>query len=202
MVKIKKMWLAYKTMTLKQAFYLFLVITGICGIFWIFPFGVVYNSTPSLPLGFYWYKRNPLLNENQRRAHVFKQDEIVVFSLLNVNYPSDKLSQYLGYGSTVIKKVGAQNGFLWTDLNKDTWLCNKPVYNGDPKKCTHMTKALNMDSKNRPLVFTTYQNMKIKEDEVFIYSNYSEKSFDSRYWGLLKKEYIWGYEAKPLFTWN
>ncbi len=130
---------------------------------------IIYNSTPSVPEGFYRYAG---LEFDPGRIVLFSTPQIVRDYTLD-HYSSEPLQYFL-------KPVLAEQGDH-VCYRSGEFLLNGEVF----------ADVESQDRSGNPLpVWNECRNL--REDEVFVYSGRVKNSFDSRYYGPVAKEQIIG----------
>lgn len=140
---------------------------------------LVYNHTPSVPLGFYWLNNEP--EEDQ-----FTRGELIVFNVPDAFKALVFSRGWLNPGESFLKPIAAQSG---------DFVCTKAGF----VRVNQVSygRILNHDSKGRPLTVFDYCGI-VNPDQFFVFVNH-EKSFDSRYYGPIDFNNIIA-TAKPLWT--
>lgn len=130
---------------------------------------LLYNSSPSLPEGFYIKVHKPL-----------ERGDVVSASLPDRIARISYSRSYLKSSVSIMKPV---IGIMGDRVCRD----KEVIYvNGQ-----RIGRALRSDNKNRPM--PSWRGCyTLGRREVFLFSNYNTKSFDGRYFGPLQKHYIQG----------
>ena len=139
---------------------------------------VLINLTPSMPKGFYLLKNNKLINKN----------DIVVFRL-----PSNIIHKlghrhWLDYKTPLLKPVTAITGDRVCTTGRRLTINGK-----------NSGKIFNSDYLNNPLP-RRHGCIVISSNKLFLVSNYNRNSFDSRYFGAIKRSQIIA-TASPILIW-
>lgn len=149
--------------------------------------GLRFNTSASVPVGFYWLKK----------TSPRKGDLVLFCPLKSEVFKEAQARGYLGIGHCpnntgyLIKKVMAAQGDS-VSINDDGVTINEIfIVNSKP---------LSVDRQERPLSHYTLDNYRLKDDEVLLLSDYSAYSFDGRYFGLLSNKNICGV-LKSLWAW-
>jgi len=108
------------------------------------------------------------------------------------------IERYVGTGSCpsglepVLKTIRAVGGdeIEWGPAG--AWINGKKVW---------ITLPLEQDSSGRDLEAWPYGIYRVADDEIWLFSSYSEKSFDSRYWGPVKISVVIA-RGVPVLTWK
>lgn len=139
---------------------------------------IVYNPTPSAPLGWYAVVSAPAL-----RVH-----DIVLARLPDdVAMLADRRG-YLPRSVPILKQIGALEGQVVCAVGDSVAIDGK-----------HLARTRNRDGAGRPLApWTGCRPLVV--GELFLLSSESNASFDSRYFGPVKRAAVIG-RAVPLWTW-
>ena len=98
---------------------------------------------------------------------------------------------YDPFGVDLIKEVIGVEGDRVTVKNHVVTVCQRnPLSQNKGKEC-YKLDCLQHDDKGLPLNCTAFSGV-IPEGKVFVYGKSSNLSFDSRYFGLVDKQYIKG----------
>jgi conjugative transfer signal peptidase TraF len=142
------------------------------------PYRLVYNPSESAPRG--WYAliatRHPTTGE-----------WVVVHLPKGIARMADERG-YLPMHVPILKRIGAQSGDEVCATRGGVFI-----------EGTLVARALKDDSRGRPLPRWNACR-KLKGQELFLLSSYSPFSFDSRYFGPVKRVGVIG-QAIPLWTW-
>ena len=137
-------------------------------------YGVGFNPTESEPLGF--YVTHPI------GTHSLKLNEMVAFNL-----PSDSIAykdQVVTPSTYLIKKVKAvPNQYLFTQKDQ-IFVCNQ---NALTPKCESLGHCLKVSVHGHALQCQQWQGYKVPKDTYYMSSQRVKDSYDSRYFGLVKK---------------
>lgn len=143
------------------------------------------NFTESMPQGF-WLSLPP--------KNTWQRGDTVAVCLS----PSWQTRRYIGPGNCdngtepLLKAVGAIAGDTVELSASGAAVNNVPLTN---------TAPLIIDSTGRPLLAWPFGRYVVADDEVFLFSSYNNRSFDSRYFGPVKITDLIA-RAVPLYTWN
>jgi len=140
---------------------------------------LVYNPSESAPRG--WYVLIPA-----RRAT--KGDWVLAHLPMPIAQLADTRS-YLPIDVPILKRIAAQKGDEVCSTAAGIFIDGLLV-----------AQSLRDDSRGRPLPHWSACRM-LKAQEVFLLSSYSPFSFDSRYFGPVKRASVMG-RAVPLWTWR
>jgi conjugative transfer signal peptidase TraF len=142
------------------------------------PYRLVYNPSESAPRG--WYALVP--------EHHAKTGEWVLVHLPQTIARLADGRGYLPMRIPILKRIGAQSG-------EEVCASRRGVF----VQGNFVAQALKDDSRGRPLPQWSGCRT-LKAQELFLLSSYSPFSFDSRYFGPVKRSAVIG-EAIPLWTW-
>ena len=142
-------------------------------------YGVSIQISNSMPKGL--YLTTPI--------NTPKKDSTVLFYTSAATEQLMKQRQWITYKTPIMKKVAAVPGDL-ACIEDHHLLINNQYY----------SSIATIDSKKRPLPQLAFCRT-LKNNEYFLISNYSEKSFDSRYFGPIPREKIIA-KATPLWLNN
>jgi conjugative transfer signal peptidase TraF len=142
------------------------------------PYRLVYNPSESAPRG--WYALVP-------ERHAKTGEWVLVHLPKTIARLADERG-YLPIHIPILKRIGAKSG-------EEVCASRRGVF----IKGHRVAQALQEDSRGRPLPQWTACR-KLKAQELFLLSSYSPFSFDSRYFGPVKRAAVIG-EAIPLWTW-
>jgi conjugative transfer signal peptidase TraF len=142
------------------------------------PYRLVYNPSESAPRG--WYALVPERHPT-RGEWVLVQIPRVIARFANER-------GYLPMHVPILKRIGAQSGDEVCAARGGIYIEGNLV-----------ARALKVDSRGRPLPQWSACR-KLKAQELFLVSSYSLFSFDSRYFGPVKRAGVMG-QAIPLWTW-
>ena len=148
--------------------------------------GYRYNSTESYPIGIY------KLNKANKTIVVGKlvllcPPDTQIFEKANSHrYVADGYCPS-GYQS-LIKKIAAKEG--------DRVVVDKYVYINGVKQLN--SKVYVTDSRGGRLVKPLKKEYILQKDEIFVLSDYNQRSFDSRYFGVVSSKLVQG-KIKPIF---
>lgn len=147
--------------------------------------GLRYNTTESLPIGFYWMtKQQPKVAD----VVVFCPDDQPVFNMAYGRGYIEKGVCPSGYGQIFKKILAAKNDVVTVDAG-GVYVNGKRVPNSQPAEHDLMKNPL---PQYRPF------NYRLKDGEFFLMSSYHPLSFDSRYFGIVESSQIEGV-AKKIF---
>jgi conjugative transfer signal peptidase TraF len=144
------------------------------------PFGrrVVYNPTPSAPLG--WYA---VISTGTLRVH-----DIVLAWLPSVAATLADQRGYLPHSVPILKEIGALEGQVVCIVGDNVAIDGK-----------HLALTRNRDGAGRRLA--PWNGCRpLFVGELFLLSNESDASFDSRYFGPIARDAVIG-RAVPIWTW-
>jgi conjugative transfer signal peptidase TraF len=142
------------------------------------PYRLVYNTSESAPRG--WYALAP-------ESHPTTGQWVFVHLPKMIARLADERG-YLPIRVSILKRVAAQNG--------DEVCASK---GGIFIEGNLVARALKDDSRGRPLPQWSACR-KLKAQELFLLSTYSPFSFDSRYFGPVRRSAVIG-QAIPVWTW-
>jgi conjugative transfer signal peptidase TraF len=142
------------------------------------PYRLVYNPSESAPRG--WYALVPT-------SHAASGELVLVHLPKSVARLADERG-YLPMHVPILKRVGAQSGDEVCATRRGVFIAG-----------TLVAQALKDDSRGRPLPRWNACR-KLNAQELFLLSTYSPFSFDSRYFGPVKRVGVIG-RAIPLWTW-
>jgi len=150
--------------------------------------GVRINTTPSYPMGIYLMTNDPI-----------EKGSLVIFC--PVNNPAFRLARergYIGagfcpggYGYMIKKIVAAQNDRV--EISAAGVSVNGELLPN--------SKPMDADSEGQPLPHTEANSTILDKDSTLLMSDYSPKSFDARYFGLINKSSIISV-IRPIWTWQ
>lgn len=138
---------------------------------------LVYNATPSAPLGWFLVKLH---------AQV-RLGDLVLARLPQSAAELANERGYLRLGTPVVKRVAAIEGQVACSGGSGIRIDGRDV-----------AAALSHDPNGRPL--STWRGCRELADEVFLLGHRSRASFDSRYFGPVARSAIMG-RVEPLWTW-
>jgi conjugative transfer signal peptidase TraF len=149
--------------------------------------GARVNSTASFPVGLYWAidvppNKGDLVLFCPPRGEVF--DEAKRRGYLGAGYCPG------GYGY-LLKKIVAVHNDIVTVTDEGVFVNSERIQNSQPLQ-------VDLAGQNLPHFRTLAQRM--KQDDVVLLSDYSQKSFDARYFGPLNKNQIQNV-VRPVLTW-
>ncbi|MEI7669783.1 MAG: S26 family signal peptidase [Pseudomonadota bacterium] len=139
---------------------------------------IIYNETPSVPVGFYI-------------VHPLENEPLFIGEYLEFNVPENYKSyfydrKYIGNNWTLIKQIGALEGDNYC-INRQDFSINNNII-GNIYKVDSLGRILPINIGCR----------QIFKDKFFALGANSDKSFDSRYMGQINKSLIIG-KAIPLW---
>lgn len=137
--------------------------------------GIVVNATPSLPEGLY-----------QKKARPVRKGCFVLFRL-----PASELSTRPYARENLIKQVVAAGGDRVCVEASGVRINGQMLAN---------SAQLESDRDGRPLPHFTLPDYTLKEGELLTMSTYNPRSFDSRYFGLVRRDSIIAVVV-PLLVW-
>jgi conjugative transfer signal peptidase TraF len=140
---------------------------------------LVYNPSESAPRG--WYALIPA-------RHPTTGDWVLAHLPESIAQFADE-RMYLPIHVPILKRIGAQKGDEVCSAGGGVFIDGHLV-----------AKSLEYDSRGRPLPHWSACRT-LKAQEVFLLSSYSPFSFDSRYFGPVKRASVMG-RAVPLWTWR
>ena len=139
---------------------------------------LMYNPSSSAPRG--WYLRIPLATLERRTLILARlPDGIAAFAAAR---------DYLPLTVPILKPVAALGGQMVCERAGEVSIDGTPV-----------AHALMRDGAGRPLPHWTGCRT-LNHDEIFLLSDYNPASFDSRYFGPLRRAAVIG-KVLPLWTW-
>lgn len=174
----------------KNSLIFFIVISSFfIAIFFYIKLDIFYNQTNSFPIGFYKLKKEKTFEKFE--MILFCPENTKSFSLaIKNNYI--KNNGYCENGNIpLLKKIVGTPGDK-ISINKNVSINGKELIN---------SRIYKYDSQNRLIYQSNLPNFTIKEDEYFVMSDYNDRSFDSRYFGPIKKNTIIG-TVKELLTFS
>lgn len=143
-----------------------MVIVSVAGL----PLKVIYNPSPSAPVGFYFIDQNPTPEVG----------DYILIALPNVVKEMAIERRYVGPDISLLKKVFATSGDHICSKKGQVYVNHHPV-----------TKVKTHDPSGRKL--PTWNGCRVlKQGEYFLLSLYSDYSFDSRYFGPVMQNQIIG----------
>jgi len=161
----------------------FVASIGLIGVSSVTLGGLRYNTTESLPVGFYWMtKHKPSVGD----VVVFCPDSQPIFSMAYGRGYIEKGICPSGYGQIFKKILAAKNDVLTVDAG-GVYVNGQRVPNSQPAEQDLMANPL---PQYRP------KNYRLKDGEFFLMSSYHPLSFDSRYFGLVRESQIEGVAQK------
>ena len=143
-----------------------------------FPRQLIYNISPSLPLG--WYLR--------KKGEEIRRGTIVEFAIPNAayGYVGDRLG-HVNPNWYILKKVLAVSGDHVSTVGDNLLINFKPV-----------APILTTDSRGKPMPIWRASRV-LRRREYFVYSGLIINSFDSRYYGPISESDVRGVYV-PLWT--
>jgi conjugative transfer signal peptidase TraF len=142
------------------------------------PYRLVYNPSESAPRG--WYALVP-------ERHPKTGQWVLAHLPQTIVQLADKRG-YLPIDVPILKRISAQSGDEVCASERGVFIAGQRV-----------AQALQEDTRGRPLPQWNACR-KLKAQELFLLSSYSPFSFDSRYFGPVKRAAVIG-QAIPLWTW-
>lgn len=148
------------------------------------------NNTDSLPRGIYHISNDNIIKRNDIVVFCPPKNEFLEFAKLNGYWGNLKLVCD-NITPKYMKKVVGLPGDNIIINSYGVYINNKKIKNSEPYKDILSDK-----------IFKNYsKKIKLKDKEYFLMSDYNKLSFDSRYFGIVKKEDII-YKVFPLFTYK
>ena len=149
--------------------------------------GARINSTASYPVGLYWSVDTPPVH-----------GELVIFCPPKQRSVDDaKRRGYVGAGfcpggyGYLIKKIVAEKNAIVEIADSGVFVNGNRIPNSTPAT---------MDSTGQPLPRIRIKGQTLGDDEVLLISDFSPRSFDGRYFGVIDKSHIRSV-IRPVFTW-
>lgn len=138
--------------------------------------GIVVNGTPSLPLGIYRKENRPV--------------QVGAFILFRL--PPAQVGGRTYAREPLIKRVAAVEGD-----------CIRIAPSGVSVNGTLLANSaqLSQDREGRPLPQPSLDEYTLRDGEILAMSTYNARSFDSRYFGPIRREWIVSV-LEPVLTWN
>ncbi len=176
-----KTWFALWTRYVAIAFWVILAVALL-----LFQLGGRVNYTKSFPIGVYWTVEGEI-----------KKGDLVLFCPPKTDvFIEAKKRQYItsgfcesGFGE-LMKKVVAVSGDT-ISINHSTVTVNN---NELPNSAN-----IGIDKFQRPMPDLLLQNYTLKDQEIFLMSDYNKESFDGRYFGVVDRTYI-STAVMPIWT--
>jgi len=146
-----------------------------------------YNDSASLPLGYYW-------KGDRKQA---TKGTLISFCLPKAMAVQAKARGYIGFGlcpgwtEMLVKPIAATEGDVVNVTPEGVSINGETVPN---------TKVFEQDSKGRRYPARFLGVTTIPNGALFCLAPYNERSFDSRYWGLLSQDSIVE-TMKPAWIW-
>lgn len=147
-----------------------------------------FNATKSLPRGFY-LKVKKTLNKNSIVVFCPPYNDFLKFAKKKGYWQN--LNKSCGYTPKYMKKIIGVPGDNITITLQGVFANNIKIKNSEP-----VLKILS------DKIFKNYEKeIQLKNDEYFLMSDSNQHSFDSRYFGSIKKNQIKN-EVKPILVWE
>jgi conjugative transfer signal peptidase TraF len=176
---LNRLWLAARVFFLLLIF-CFLVAQGIKAM------GFRINDTSSMPRGIYHFNTASPTDKIENGSTV-----LIAQDTTNAVYMMGVHRGYDPFGVDLIKEVIGVEGDRVTVKNHVVTVCQRnPLSQNKGREC-YKLPCLQRDNKGLPLNCTAFEGI-IPEGKVFVYGKSSNLSFDSRYFGLVDKQYIKG----------
>ncbi len=139
--------------------------------------GLRLNFTESFPQGLYWtVDKRP---EKGDLVVVFPPASEVFLEAVERGYLHRSL---LGFGpGAIMKEIAAVGGDRVSVKPTGVWVNGALLANSAPRL---------VDVRGRPLPLPLFNSYQLADDEVFLISQHHALSFDSRYFGVLKRKHI------------
>jgi len=173
----------------KAILFVSIITFAILSVYIFYKAGYRYNHTPSFPIGIYKLNKNDLVIKRGKLVLVCPPNSKIFKNTNKHNYISNGYCKS-GY-EPLIKKIAAIGG--------DKIVIDKFVYVNSIKQKN--SRVYNYDSHGLELIHYPKKEFTLKPNQIFLLSDYNDKSFDSRYFGPLDMKLIQG-SLKPLLTFN
>ena len=149
------------------------------------PYRVVYVYTPSVPRGFYFVEKDVSLKD-------FQLGDYIAFKYKTPDWAKGRY--HFPDGEVFVKYVGALPGDRLAIVGGEITSCSQSTVS-----CRNLGKPLATDTKGRPMPTPNWREKTVPDGQFYAYSTDLANSYDSRYYGLIPADRLYG-KATPIIT--